>query len=108
MCPIVPNALWACDFQFDTTADGRTLKMLNIVDEYTREALTITVDRSIDADKLVAELDRLAEQRGGPAHAENSIHSGQWRCAGNIGSGRLAGHQPSRPARQDHRPCCCG
>jgi putative transposase len=66
MCPIVPNALWACDFQFDTTADGRTLTMLNIVDEYTREALTITVDRSIDADKLLAVLDRLAAQRGGP------------------------------------------
>ena len=37
MCPIVPNALWALDFQFDTTIDGRTLKMLNVIDEYTRE-----------------------------------------------------------------------
>lgn len=30
MCPIRPDALWAMDFQFDTTADGRTLKLLNI------------------------------------------------------------------------------
>ncbi len=37
MSPIVPNALWALDFQFDVTVDGRTLKMLNIVDEFTRE-----------------------------------------------------------------------
>ena len=54
------------DFQFDTTADGRTLKLLNIIDEYTREALTITVDRSIDADHVVAVLDRLVVERGGP------------------------------------------
>ena len=30
MCPIRPNALWALDFQFDTTVDGRTLKLLNV------------------------------------------------------------------------------
>jgi putative transposase len=34
-----PNVIWAMDFQFDTTADGRTLKMLNVIDEFTREAL---------------------------------------------------------------------
>ena len=31
MSPVAPNALWALDFQFDTTADGRTLKMLNVI-----------------------------------------------------------------------------
>jgi putative transposase len=67
MCPIVPNALWAMDFQFDTTADGRMLKLFNLVDEYTRECPVIVVDRSIDADKVVATLDRLATQRGFPA-----------------------------------------
>jgi putative transposase len=66
MCPIRPNVLWALDFQFDVTADGRTLKMLNVIDEYTREALAIDVDRSIDADGVVAVLERLAAQRGGP------------------------------------------
>ena len=39
MSPIRPNALWAMDFQFDVTADGRTLKLLNVIDEFTREAL---------------------------------------------------------------------
>ena len=38
MCPIRPNALWAMDFQFDTTVDGRTLKLLNVIDEFTRDA----------------------------------------------------------------------
>lgn len=36
MSPIRPDALWAMDFQFDVTADGRTLKLLNVVDELTR------------------------------------------------------------------------
>ena len=65
MCLFAPNALWALDFQFDVTADGRTLKMLNVIDEFTREALAIEVDRSIDADSVVAVLDRLAILRGG-------------------------------------------
>jgi len=34
MSPIRPNVIWAMDFQFDTPADGRTLKMLNVIDEY--------------------------------------------------------------------------
>jgi Integrase core domain len=67
MCPIAPNALWAMDFQFDTTVDGRTIKLLNIVNEYTRECPVIVVERSIDADRVVATLDRLAIQRGAPA-----------------------------------------
>ncbi len=67
MCPIAPDALWALDFQFDTTVDGRILKLLNIVDEYTRECPAIVVDRSIDADKVVATLDRLMLTRGAPA-----------------------------------------
>ena len=43
------------------------MKLLNIVDEYTRECPAIVVDRSIDADKVVATLDRLALERGAPA-----------------------------------------
>jgi putative transposase len=63
-----PDHVWALDFQFDQTADGRVLKLLNIVDEFTREALAIHVARRIDADQTVAVLDRLASVRGAPAH----------------------------------------
>jgi putative transposase len=41
-----PNQVWAIDFQFDQTADGRRLKLANIVDEHTREALAIRVGRT--------------------------------------------------------------
>jgi putative transposase len=59
-----PDHVWALDYQFDQTEDGRRLKLLNVVDEHTREALTIMVDRRIDADATVAALDRLVAERG--------------------------------------------
>jgi len=59
-----PNQVWAFDFQFDQTADGRVLKLLNVVDEFTREALQMLVCRSIDADTAVSVLERLAIERG--------------------------------------------
>jgi len=61
-----PNHVWAFDFQFDQTADGRALKLLNIVDEFTRESLAMLVGRSIDADSVVATLERLLGERGAP------------------------------------------
>jgi putative transposase len=45
------------DFQFDQTADGRTLKILNVLDEFTREALATDIARRIDADGVIACLD---------------------------------------------------
>ena len=59
-----PNHVWALDYQFDQTADGRVLKLLNVVDEHTREALTIVVARSITADATVAALDHVVADRG--------------------------------------------
>src|SRR5450755_3173707 len=61
-----PNHVWAFDFQFDQTADGRALKLLNIVDEFTRESLVMLVERGIDADVVVATLERLVAERGAP------------------------------------------
>jgi putative transposase len=75
MSPIRPNVIWAMDFQFDTTADGRTVKMLNVIDEFTREAIAINVDRSIDADGVVAVLDHLALERGAPTYVRYSSES---------------------------------
>jgi putative transposase len=68
MCPIAPNVLWALDFQFDTTDDNRILKLLNIVDEFTRECPAIVVERCIDADLVVATLDRIVFERGAPGY----------------------------------------
>jgi len=59
-----PDHVWALDFQFDQTADGRILKLLHVVDEFTREALAVECRRRIDADHTVAVLDRLVSERG--------------------------------------------
>jgi putative transposase len=61
-----PDHVWALDYQFDQTQDGRRLKLLNIVDEHTREALVIKVDRRIDTDATVGVLDQLVADRGRP------------------------------------------
>jgi putative transposase len=61
-----PNHVWAFDFQFDQTADGRALKLLDIVDEFTRESLVMLVERNIDADRVVSELERLVAARVAP------------------------------------------
>ena len=73
-CPIRPNVLWAMDFQFDQTSGGRNLKLLNITDEFTRQALATDVERSITADMVVATLDRLIGLRGAPRYLRFDIH----------------------------------
>jgi putative transposase len=59
-----PKHVWTLDYQHDQTADGRVIRLLNVVDEYTREALAMLVARSIDADTTVAVLERLVAERG--------------------------------------------
>ena len=56
--------MWAVDFQFDVTTDERPVKIVSIIDEHTRECLGGMVERSITGEDLIAELDRLAAQRG--------------------------------------------
>jgi putative transposase len=67
MTALRPNHVWAIDFCFDETTDQRRLKIANIVDEYTREALTMRVGRHCTADDLLVELDRLVDRYGPPA-----------------------------------------
>jgi putative transposase len=61
-----PNHVWSYDFIEDQTADGRKLKILPIVDEFTRECLTIEVERSFTAKDVVETLKFLFELRGAP------------------------------------------
>jgi transposase InsO family protein len=61
-----PGHVWAFDFQADQTADGRALRLLNIIDEFTRESLIMLVERSIDAPTVVACLQQAVARRGAP------------------------------------------
>ncbi len=68
MSPIRPNAIWAMDFQFDETRDGRQLKILNVVDVFTRECLSNKTERSITADDVTTLLDQLVTEHGVPGY----------------------------------------
>lgn len=60
--------VWSLDFIFDTTANGRSLKWLSVVDEYTRECLALEVSRKLTAHDVVDVLRDLSVLRGLPGH----------------------------------------
>ncbi|MEJ7849700.1 MAG: IS3 family transposase [Pyrinomonadaceae bacterium] len=60
------NQIWTYDFVFDEAVSGRKLKMLTLIDEYTRECLAIEVDTSITSLKVRQILERICLQRGFP------------------------------------------
>lgn len=61
-----PNVVWAIDFQFDSTIDGKAIKIASMVDEHTRVSLLNIVERSITAERLVDELKKVFAKAGGP------------------------------------------
>jgi transposase InsO family protein len=60
--------VWTWDFIFDRTSDGRSLKWLSLVDEYTRECLALEARRGMTAEEIRVILVGVAAQRGGPPH----------------------------------------
>lgn len=64
--PKGPNENWSMDYVADGLIDGRRLRVLAIVDDYSRECLALEVDTSLPGARVVAVLERLAELRGLP------------------------------------------
>ena len=64
--PSTVNRSWSMDFVADALRNGRKLRCLTIVDDYSRECLVIEVDTSINGRRVAAVLDRLADLRGLP------------------------------------------
>ena len=60
------NECWSADFMSDALWDGRRFRTFNVVDDFNREALAITVDFSLTAERVVRELERIAAVRGYP------------------------------------------
>ena len=58
--------VWSYDFIFDQTDDGGRLKWLPILDEYSRDLMSLNVARSMTAQDVITQLDALVEQRGAP------------------------------------------
>ena len=62
------NHVWAYDFVEDRTHDGRKLRMLCVVDEFSREALAIRVNRRLNSSDVIETLAELMLERGTPTH----------------------------------------
>ena len=61
-----PNESWSMDFMSDELYNGQRIKLLTLVDNYTRESLAIEVDEGIGGQRVVEVLMRVAEERGLP------------------------------------------
>ena len=64
--PEYPNHVWSYDFVAERTTDGRPIRMLSIIDEYTRECLTIHVGGHVKAADVLYQLSELFVLRGTP------------------------------------------
>ena len=64
--PTQPNHRWSMDFVSDSLSDGRKMRSLNIVDDYSRECLATEVDTSLPGMRVVRVLEQLGERRGLP------------------------------------------
>jgi len=66
-----PNHVWSYDFIEDRTAKGRRLRILSVIDEYHRECLTLRVEPSFSANKVIETLRLLFLLRGRPEHLKS-------------------------------------
>jgi len=59
-----PDHCWSMDFVSDKLADGRSLRILTVIDQFTRECIALEVDRSMTGMKVAQALERVKEERG--------------------------------------------
>ena len=60
------NETWSMDFMHDQIADGRSIRLFNVIDDFNREGLGIEVDFSLPSERVIRSLDRIIEWRGKP------------------------------------------
>src|SRR4051812_32977544 len=96
--------VWTWDFIFDRTSDGRSLKWLSLVDEYTRECLALEARRGMTAEEIRVILAAVAAERGGPPHRVRSDNGPEfvaevvrsWLEGSGPGSGPVAPASPGQ------------
>ncbi len=66
--PCWPNHVWSYDFVMDRTHDGRTFRMLTVIDEFTRRCMAVVVERRLNSDNVLHCLTELFVQHGPPDH----------------------------------------
>jgi putative transposase len=64
--PMHKNHVWSYDFVHERTSDGRAIRMLTVIDEFTRECLAIHVGRKMDSNEVLYKLSELFIEHGIP------------------------------------------
>lgn len=99
--PDKPNETWSMDFMADQLADGRSIRTLNVLDDFNRKGLCIEVDFSLPAERVVRNLNQIIEWRGqlqtirddnGPEYISGKLM--EWAEKRNV---RLDYIQPGKP-----------
>ncbi|MFA7686546.1 MAG: IS3 family transposase, partial [Moheibacter sp.] len=65
--PVAPNITWSMDFMSDVLENGRKIRILNVIDDYNREALMCEIDYSFPSEKVVRLVERLIDWHGKPS-----------------------------------------
>ena len=91
MCAEYPNHVWTYDFMHDTTHDGRKLKLLTVLDEFTRKSLAVQVERKMPAAEVIATLGQLFAVHGVPRYLRSdngpefvAKATGRWLKANDV------------------------
>lgn len=89
--PLMPNLTWSMDFMHDVLNNGVKFRTFNVIDDFNREALNITLGTSITSKRVIRELEKLIEWRGKPGRIrvdngpEFLAHEmGKWALANSI------------------------
>ena len=100
--PTYRNHVWAYDLMAARTHDGRPLRLLTVVDEYTRQCLAIKVARRIRADDVLSSLTELFVAHGSPAHpgADNGPQGSPTGPCGPISPGTNTGDRSPSDAEE--------
>ena len=103
LLPDRPDHAWSMDFVHDALADGRRIRCLNVVDDFTKESVVIEIDTSISGLRVARVLDRIAEHRPLPNMIRvdhgpefTSLALDAWANARGVG---LAFTQPGKPTQ---------
>jgi len=100
------NQEWAMDFIVDGLANGRMIRILSVVDAFTRECLALEADTSLGSGRVTRTLDRLIEERGMPENvrSDNGPEFTSRRMLGWAEERKinLVHIQPGRPMQNGH------
>jgi len=101
-----PNYFWSMDFMSDTLWHGKRYRLLNIIDEFNRELLEVTIDTSLPAHRVIQALEQLTSYRGIPQfiRVDNgpefiSTHLELWCANHNITLDFIRPGKPTENAR---------